>query len=393
VSDSEQSVSSPVLVLGTYTEELPHVHGKATGVLTGAYSDANGRVTDVAPASRCRNPSWIVVNPAGDRLYALSETMDFGLAKGGAVHAFSRDLSTGRLELLNSAPTFEALPAHMCLHPNGQFLVVANYEPGAVVVYPLEQDGSLGKHTDHVRHAGSSVHPQRQTGPHAHYVGFDPITQRLLVTDLGTDEILFYDFSSTGQIKERRDLRITCAPAAGPRHLAFHPNGRHVFVLAELSNTLMVYRRADEGFDLLQEVSTLPAGFAGHSQAAAVRVSRSGRYVWASNRGADSIAMFRFDPSTEQIELMCVAPTGGRQPRDFVLSPDGSRLLVANQDSDSVVTFDIVDEGMAGLREIARSHVPTPSCLVWTAVKTSRYTGRDAPSNSRRISSVPDGTR
>ncbi len=276
--------------------------------------------------------------------------------------AYARDPGTGALTLLNTASTAGVEPAHLELAPDGRFVVVANYRTGSVSVFARERGGRLGAMVEHVQHGGSSVHPVRQTGPHAHQIVFDPVTGEMLVPDLGLDAVLVYRFGADGTITERPEARITGTPGAGPRHLAFHPDGRHLFLLNELDSTLVVLRRDAGRFVQTDVASTLPAGFNGHNQTSAVRVSASGRSVLAANRGCDSIAVFAFGSGPGTVTLRLVEPSLGREPRDFIQAPDGGHLLVGNQDSDTIVTF-AFDEAAPSLTAVSATEVPTPVCL------------------------------
>jgi 6-phosphogluconolactonase len=355
---------SPIehLIIGTYTERLPHVAGKALGILSTSFDGA--AIAPAAVAAKVRNPSWLTTTADGRRLYAVVEAVEFEGRPGGGVAAYTRDPDTGELVALNTAPSGGGEPAHLALDPSERFLLVANYRTGSVTVLALESDGSLGEVTSHVQHEGSSVHPVRQSGPHAHQIAFDPVTGDLLVPDLGLDALIGYRLDEEGVLSER--WRFATRPGAGPRHVAFHPAGRHVFLLTELDNTLVVLRRDGESFVVADSVSTLPAGFSEHSQGAAIRVSASGRWVFTSNRGPDTIAVFSFDEQAERVVLVHLEPTLGHEPRDLVLTPDGSHLLVANQDSDTIVAFE-VDEHDPWLRPVSVAEVPTPVCLHFAA--------------------------
>jgi 6-phosphogluconolactonase len=351
------------LIVGTYTERLPHVDGQAEGILSCRFED--GKIGPVRVLARTRNPSFVALSADGSRLYAVNETVEFEGNPGGGVTAFARDTSSGDLSPLNSRPSGGVEPAHLELDPSGRFLLVANYRSGSVAVFGLEADGSIGPMTGHVQHAGSSVHPVRQTGPHAHMIMFDPVTNDLLVPDLGLDAVLVYTLSSDGKLTEHPDQRIHTAPGAGPRHLAFHPDGAHLFVVNELDNTVVALRRAGDGFETTDIAATLPAGFHGHSQAAAIRVSPSGRSVLVSNRGEDSdtIALLRFDADNGTLELVHVAPASGREPREFVFSADGRFVIGAVQDSDALVVMEF-SEDVPELRQLSSAQVPTPVCLL-----------------------------
>jgi 6-phosphogluconolactonase len=361
---SPASVSPEELIIGTYTERLPHVDGQAEGILSCPYQA--GTIGPPRVLARTRNPSFLVLRPDGRRLYAINETVDFEGQPGGGVTAFGRDPRTGDLSLLNTRPSGGVEPAHLELDPNGRFLLVANYRSGSVAVFRLEADGSIGPMTDHVQHQGSSVHPVRQTGPHAHMIMFDPADGAVLVPDLGLDAILAYELSDQGKLLERSGQRIEAAPGGGPRHLAFHPAGGYLLVVNELDNTVSALRREGDGFVTTDVASTLPAGFDGHSQAAAIRISPSGRSVLVSNRGAasDTIAVFRFDVDKGTFDLVELAPTQGREPREFIFSPDGRFVIVASQDSDALAVMEFDEDG-PGLRYLSSTPVPTPVCLLF----------------------------
>ncbi|HUO35358.1 MAG TPA: lactonase family protein [Candidatus Acidoferrum sp.] len=348
------------LVIGTYTETLAHVDGHARGILSATFDGVS--LSEPTVEAEVRNPSWVTISADGQFLYAVIEAVEFEGKPGGGVAAFARDPKSGALKLLNTTPSAGIEPAHLDLDPSEKFVLVGNYRTGSVSVLAREKDGRLGKMVSHVQHKGSSAHPVRQTGPHAHQILFDPITKDLLVPDLGMDAVLFYRLSEAGVLTEKPEARITTAPGAGPRHLAFHPDGRHLFLLNELNSTLIVLRRNGDRFEQKHIVSTLPSDFKGHNQTSAVRVSASGRYVLASNRGFDSIAVLAFDASTSTAELKLVEPTLGSQPRDFIEAPGGKHILVGNQDSDIVVVF-ALDETGPSLKFVSQTKVPTPVCL------------------------------
>jgi len=350
------------LIIGTYTEHMPHVDGRAEGILSCSYEG-----TTIGPArllAPVRNPSYLALSEDGRHLYAVSETETFEDKPGGGVSSFARDLATGELSFLNSKPSGGSAPCYLDLEPAGRFLLVANYLSGSVAVFELEGDGSLGPMTGHVQHEGASVHPERQAGPHAHMVAFDPHNGEVMVADLGLDSVIVYRLGLDGALVEQPHRRIEMTPGAGPRHMAFHPDGHRLFVVNELDNTLVALRRDGERFVATATASTLPAGFSAHSQAAAVRLSPSGNCVLVSNRGAqsDSIALFRFDGSDGSLELVQVQPTSGREPRELVFDPDGRFVVVANQDTHSLVVFEF-DEEAWRLDQVATATVPTPVCL------------------------------
>jgi 6-phosphogluconolactonase len=348
------------LVIGTYTEKMAHVDGHADGILSAHFDGIS--ISAPVVAAEVTNPSWLTSCADGRLIYAVIETAMFEGEPSGGVAAYARNPNNGRLEFLNKTSSAGAEPAHLALDPRERFLLVANYGGGSVSVFNREKNGGLGEMVEHVQHTGSSAHPVRQTSPHTHQILFDPVTGNLLVPDLGLDAVFVYQLGDTGALRERSEARINTAPGAGPRHLAFHPDGRHLFLLNELDNTVVVLRRTGDRFEQVQVASTLPADFKGHNQTSEIRVSNSGNYVLAANRGHDSIAVFAFDKSTSTVELKLIEPTLGRQPRDFVQSPDGGALIVGNQDSDTVVVF-AFDERTPRLTFVSQTSVPTPVCF------------------------------
>jgi 6-phosphogluconolactonase len=361
------------LIIGTYTRDQGQPDERPSGILSASYDGA--RVTGLTvAAARLPNPSWVTATADGCRLYAVAETTDFAGGPGGGVAAFARDPGSGALTLLNTVPSGGAEPAHLELDPSEKFVVVANYGSGWVSVFAREADGRLGAMTAHVRHRGSSAHPVRQTGPHPHQICFDPVTGALLVPDLGLDAVFAYRLGEDGALTECRAARIPGSPGAGPRHLAFHPAGQYLFLVNEIDSTLVAWRRDGDGFVRTGAAATVPDGFTGHNQVSAVRVSASGRSVLAANRGHDSIAVFNFDPDTGKLAPALMAPSGGREPRDFVFTPDGARLLVANQRSHTVTVFSFEEERPA-MRFVSGTVVPAPACLRFLPRQTPHPAG------------------
>lgn len=351
------------LVIGTYTEQLPHVAGQARGILACSFED--GIVGPPTLLCDTRNPSWLTPASSGDRVYAVNETVEFDGNAGGGVTAFAFDARAGSMVVVNSRPSQGAKPAHLALDSSERFLLVANYGSGSIAVYRRRDDGGIGEITSHVQHSGHGVRHDRQTGPHAHMIAVDPVTGLVLVPDLGLDAVFVYRLADDGILRELEHARIGTRPGAGPRHVAFHPDGRHLFLVNELDNTLVSLRRRDDvTFETVDTRSTLPVGHSGPSYAAAVRVSPSGGLVFASNRGFDSIAIFKFDRAAGRIELAALAPTDGRGPRDFTLSPDGRFLIVANMDTNTLVTF-ALDEDVPRLTKVSVTDVFSPVCLQW----------------------------
>ena len=351
------------LIIGTYTEILPHIEGKADGILAADFDAASGRFGEVRTLAAARNPSYLALSPTGDRLYAVCESETFEGHRGGGLIAFARDPGTGALTRLAARPTKGDSPCFVSLAGGGRFVLTANYgvDEGSVTVYPARADGGLGDLADHVVHTGSGPNIERQANSHAHMIASDPGTGDLLVSDLGADRIFVYELGPAGRLAGRRPL--TAMAGAGPRHMVFHPDGRHLFVANELDSTVSVWRREPGGFTAVATASTLPPGAGGENLSAAIRVSPSGRHVLVSNRGHDSVATFRFDPGRSELGLTGVTTVEGDYPRDFVLTPDGRRLVVASQDSDLLASYEF-DDADGTLRLLHTTAAMTPVCLV-----------------------------
>ncbi|MDN4613617.1 lactonase family protein [Leifsonia sp. F6_8S_P_1B] len=349
------------LLIGTYTQRLPHVDGHAEGVVAARFD--GDRIDDATVAARVTNPSWVAAAPDGRAVYAVEET-----GPDGRVHAFARD-DGGALTPLGSVSSGGADPAHLLVHPFGRFLLAGTYSGGSVSVWRLNADGSIGERTAFVQHEGRGPDDARQEGPHVHQLSVDPVTGDVVVVDLGLGQVRWYALSEEGALTLREDATVALG-AAGPRHLVFHPDGRHALVVGELDDVLHVLRREGDRFTLVGGASTRAAVAAGEAlptgenTSAAVRLTEDGRTVLVSNRGDDTIAVFAFEASTSGLVMEAVVPAHGRTPRDLVLSPEGDRLLVACQDSDEVTVF-AFDAGTRELRFLTSSEIPTPVCLLF----------------------------
>ncbi|MFF1876746.1 lactonase family protein [Leifsonia sp. NPDC058230] len=340
------------LLIGTYTQKVPDVDGHGDGIVSAVFDGE--MVADAVLAAPLANPSWLTANADGSRVYSVLET-----APDGWVAAFARD-GSGALSPLGTVSAGGAEPAHLTLDPSERFLVVGTYSGGSISVIALDDDGALGERVAFVQHRGSGPDARRQEGPHVHQLSFDPITGDLVVVDLGLGQVLFYGFGSNGQLTLRPEATISLG-AAGPRHLAFHPDGQHAFVVNELGNTVDVLRRSGDRFERVGGASTRPADATGDSTTAAVRVSPSGATVFVTNRGDDTVAVFSFD-AADGLTLVATEPTRGKAPRDLIVTPDGDRVLVANQDTDSVAVFSF-DEETRSFEFLSLAPVPTPVCL------------------------------
>jgi len=326
---------------GTYTGQ------GSRGIYVSEFSPNSGNLTSPQLVAESKNPTFLAVHPNLQFLYAVNEIGDFDGQNAGAVSAFRLDRKTGAVTFLNQKASGGAGPCHLAIAGDGKCAVVANYGSGSVAVLPIESDGRLRQPSTSVQHHGSSVNHQRQEGPHAHFVTWDPEQKRVLACDLGLDKVLSYKLSpSLDELTPGDPPFFALKPGSGPRHLVFSPGGRFGYVLNELSSTLTYcsYDRANGELKELQSVSTLPESFHGANTCAEVEVDRSGQFLYASNRGHDSIAVFALDPGTGNGTLKQLQSTQGKTPRHFSLDPSGKWLLVENQDSDNVVVFAVNDQ-------------------------------------------------
>jgi 6-phosphogluconolactonase len=295
----------------------------------------------------------------------VNETLNHNGQPTGAVSAFAIQPDNGKLSLLNQVSSHDEGPAHITLDRTGKYALVSNYTLGSVAVIPVQKGGRLGDATSFVQHKGSSVNPERQRGPHAHAIALSPDNRFAVVADLGLDQLLVYGFDSAKGTLGAEPRIVRAAPGAGPRHLVFSPNGRFLYVINEMQSTVVTYsyNAATGVLHELQVISTLREGFSGNNTAAEIEIHPSGRFLFASNRGEDSVAAFAIDSHTGTLTLIETEPTGGKTPRNFAIDPTGSWLLVANQDSDEIVVFRI--DGKTGHLKPTGDmlRVPSPACL------------------------------
>jgi 6-phosphogluconolactonase len=350
--------------VGTYTSKTT-----SKGIYAYRFDPEKGQLTAIGVAAESVDPSFLAVHPNGKYLYAVNEVGNFNGGATGAVSAFSIDGKTGALKLLNQVPTRGAGPCYVSLDKNGSFVLVANYDSGSIASFPVHDDGSLGTASGYVQHSATGPDKERQEGPHAHWVGVSPDNRFALAVDLGLDEALVYGFDSTkGIFTPMLSGFAKVKPGAGSRHLAFHPNGKFAYVLNEIESSVTVfsYQAKNGAFSSpLQSISALPKDFSGHKEAAEIAVHPSGKFLYTSNRGHDSIAVFAIDEKKGTLKSLGQVLTGGKTPRHFAIDPTGAYLLAENEDSNSIVIFHI-DAATGGLTPTGQTaEVPSPVCLTF----------------------------
>lgn len=327
--------------LGTYTEGAG---ATSQGIYTALFNPETGRFGDFTVAAAVKNPSFLALAPDHRHLYAVSE---LGLVNGqpaGAVNALAVDASTGGLTLLNQVSSGGAGPCHLGVDPSGRTLVVANYNDGAIGVLPVLLDGRLGGPASVLHHEGHSANPKRQDHAHAHSVNFSPDGRFAFVDDLGLDQLFVYRLDAGRSTLAPHDpSSISFQPGSGPRHFALHPDGRHAYVITEMGSMIVTldFDAARGTFTETQTSSTLPAEFTGASACAEIAIHPSGHFVYGSNRGHDSIAVFRVDPASGGLAPVEIVSTRGSMPRHFAIDPSGRWLVAANQKSNTLAVFRI----------------------------------------------------
>jgi 6-phosphogluconolactonase len=350
-----------VVFVGTYTRQ------DSKGIYSYRFQPATGQLTPIGLVAETENPSFLALHPNHRVLYAVNEISNFEGQSAGSVSAFSIDGKTGMLTLLNRVSTRGTIPAHLVVDQTGKSLVVANYGSGSVAVFPLKADGSIGAASAFVQHTGSSSGP-RQRGPHAHAVNLSADNRFVFVPDLGLDQVLSYRLDPNNGTLVPNDPPFTrVTQGSGPRHFAFHPNGQAAYTLSEMGSlvTVFAYDRAGGKLKELQTISTLPKDFSGTNNSAELEVHPNGRFLYASNRGHDSIAVFAIDPTANTLTLVEHVSTQGKTPRNFAIDPTGAYLLAANQDTNNIVFFRIDQKTGRLTPGGAELKTPSPVCIVF----------------------------
>jgi 6-phosphogluconolactonase len=335
-------MTSERIYVGSYTSQPGGGDGIAFGPLDG-----------IVTVATIADPSFLVRSADGRFLYATDEEDD------GKVAAFAIQ-PDGGLEFLNSRPTGGVHPCHLDIDPSGAFLLSANYTSGSVAVHPINADGSLGEATQHLQRSGTGPNADRQEGPHAHQIAFDPAGAYVFDIDLGSDTVYSSTLSADGQLAEVDRLHVH--PGAGPRHMVFHPAAGAAYVINELDSTLTVCSYADGKLQVVQTVSTRPADSPGENFPAELLISADGRFLYGSNRGDNTIAVFEIASDGLSVELVQTISSGGYWPRHLAFGNDGKTLYAANERSDQIATFSIGDGRLTAAGEPVSW--PKPVCIL-----------------------------
>ncbi len=347
--------SSYLVYLGTYTGP------KSKGIYVTRFDPASGKLDPIKLAGEVEQPSWVTLHPNGRYLYAVSE---LGGNVQGTVSSFAVDNRSGELKLLNRTGSGGTVACHLAIDKTGKTIAVANYGNGSVATIHLEADGKLGQRISLQQHAGSGANPRRQRGPHAHAVVLSHDNRFLFVPDLGLDKIMIYRFdAATGAITPNDPPSVSVKPGSGPRHFAFAPRAPFAYGLNEMGSSVIAfaYDAAKGSLREVQNITTLPSGFSGENNCAEIQVDRAGKFLYASNRGDDSIAVFSIHPRQGTLTHVERVSTQGKIPRNFSLDPTGNYLLAANQNTNNLVTFKV--NRKSGKLTPAGQVLEVPSCV------------------------------
>ena len=354
--------TTPLLYIGTYTRR----GGK--GIYVTRFDTENGTFGEVKLAAEAANPSFLALHPSLPILYAANELPEEG-ARGGMVSAFTMDTNSGELTLINQQSTHGSAPCHLVADATASLVISTNYTSGSVAVMPIDSEGRLLASSQIIQHEGSSVNARRQQGPHAHSVTLDPTNTYAYICDLGMDKVMIYQMDrENGKLlpnKAQNWARVTAG--SGPRHFAFTPDQRFAYAINELDSTIngFAFDAADGSLKDVCRISTLPADFDGSSHCADIHVHPSGRFLYGSNRGHDSIAVYAIDEKSGELTSLGQTSTGGRTPRNFTIDPTGRWLLAANQETDNIVVC-AIDEMTGALKPNGHSTgASMPVCLTF----------------------------
>lgn len=350
----------------------PYTDNGSEGIYSFQFNPEDGKTTQPILAAISDNPSFIAVDNEGKILYAVNEVDNYDKNSSGAISVYELVKGTGKLNLVQQVSSLGAHPAHLSIDKTGKYLLVANYTSGNIAVFPISKDGRLGEHTALIQNYGSSVNPERQTSPHAHFIQVSNDNKFVMVADLGIDKILIFQFdSTTGSLNPHEHAYINLSPGSGPRHLAFGPSGKFLYVLNELTSTITVFDfdPTTSSSQSKQTISTLRENFEGTNTAAEILVDAKGKFLYASNRGDNSIVQFSIDPVSGMLTSIAWTSSGGKAPRNFEIDPTGRWLFSANQNSDNILLFKIDQENGGLINTNQTINIKSPVCIKFTSLK------------------------
>lgn len=345
-----------LLYVGTYSVE------GSEGIYGFSYKPENGTLKQKFVTPNQENPSYLEINPAGTHLYAISEVTDFSRLDSGSVTAY-KIRESGELVKISQDATLGNHPCHVCVSPDGQTVVASNYTSGSLSIYEVDENGGLRAMQQLIQHEGSGPDSTRQLGPHVHSAQFTKDGKLLVAADLGTDKIYFYERADNNIYQPTHQPFVEMPAGFGPRHFDFSPDGQFLYVMNEMGAAVTVLQKTEDGFQTIETISSLPSGYDEIKASADIHLSPDGRFLYASNRGHNSIAVFVRHSESGKLELIQTEPTRGDWPRNFVIDPNGKFLLVANQRSNNITAFAIDQENGKLTFTGQSTKLPSPVCL------------------------------
>jgi len=359
----QSNMNQSIVYVGTYT-----VRG-SRGIYACYFDHVTGQLSPLGLQAATINPSFLRVSPNQKYLYAVSEIGDYKGERCGAVFSYSINRDSGRLTQLNQVASHGAGPCYLSLNKTGQFVLVANFQDGSVAVFPVLENGELGKVSSFMKHHDIESNSKRES--HAHAIKTSPDGQFAIAADLGLHQLLIYDFDCrNGLLTRSVPSHVRVRNGAGPRHFVFHPNGRFLYLIGELDSTVTVFS-CNEMKGILQKqqaISTLPNDISGQNYAATLQIDVEGKYLYASNRGHDSITTLSIDPETGSLTFVDNVPSGGKTPRHFAIDPTGKYLLVANENSDNITVFSVDSKTGKLTKKHEIGEIPSPACLSFLSI-------------------------
>ena len=355
VLGSGQSDSAQKFYVGTFTSE------GAEGVYLCEFNSKSGEIVLKNTFKGIDNPSFLKLSPDKEFLYVVSRATPEIEKTGGFVNAYKVG-NKGDLKFLNKQVSNGSGPCHVDVSPKGKFVAIATYGGGTTSVYPVKSDGSIESPISIIKNTGRSVVEGRQDNPHAHSIKFSKSEPTIFSADLGTDQLNIYHFDD-GNLGKNEQEYVKLPVGAGPRHFEFHPNGDIIYVINELNSTISAVRKEGKEWNIFQNISTLPENFEGISYCADIHISKDGKYLYGSNRGHNSIAVFEVNRNNKSLKMIGTVPVEGDWPRNFGITPDGKWMLVANQKSHNITIFRINKD--AGIPEFTgkKFELPAPVCI------------------------------
>jgi 6-phosphogluconolactonase len=356
LSAMAQTTPTDYVLIGTYT----NTEARSAGIYVYAFDPKTGALTLRSQMGGIQNPSFLALSPDRRFVYAVGETDGDGMV---AAYGFNRE--TGQLTALNRQSAGGSGSCHLTVDKTGRWLLVGNYGGGNLSVLPIRADGSLGAAQQTINHSGTGPNAERQQGPHVHQVVIAPNNRDVLVPDLGTDRVMLYQLNEqTGRLSPAAPASVSGTAGGGPRHLTLHPHGSTMYLLEELTGSVVTFSQQNGRFERLQTVSALPPDYSGPAAAAEIVAAPDGRFLYASVRGNNTLALFTINPTTGQLTYRSSTDAGGKGPRSFALDPSGRWLLAAHQYSNTVRVFarDVRQGTLTPTGEPIP--VPTPVCML-----------------------------